>query len=204
MPAAPAPLSPDQLEQLHETLSNWGRFGERDQLGTLNLVTRAKLAAAAALVRSGRSVSCARPLPTESSIDNPHPVAHHMTGTHGEGYGGDYFALAPHGFATSHIDALCHIFHRGKLYNGYSTESVTAHGALERVYAPSGKRYCLIREIIQGVLQRAAIVRQILTLRISRNPIKINGLLHFESQDMLYHTVDRCKPRLVGNEHYGA
>jgi len=131
MPDAPAPLTPAQLEALHETLSNWGRFGERDQLGTLNLVTHAKRTAAAALVRSGRSISCARPLPTESSIDNPHPVAHHMTGTHGEGYGGDYFALAPHGFATSHIDALCHIFHRGKLYNGYPTESVTAHGALE-------------------------------------------------------------------------
>ncbi len=131
MPDPPRPLTPDQLEQLHETLSNWGRFGERDQLGTLNLVTPEKRIAAAGRVRSGRTVSCARPLPTESAADNPRPVAHHMIGTHGEGYGGDYLALAPHGFSTSHVDALCHIFHRGRLYNGYSTESVTAHGALE-------------------------------------------------------------------------
>jgi kynurenine formamidase len=54
-----------------------------------------------------------------------------MIATAGEGWGGDYFAIAPHGFATSHIDALCHIFHDGKLYNGYPIERVTAHGALE-------------------------------------------------------------------------
>ena len=52
-----------------------------------------------------------------------------MTGTATEGYGADYFALASHGYATSHIDALCHIFHEGKMYNGYSAETVTAHGA---------------------------------------------------------------------------
>jgi kynurenine formamidase len=52
-----------------------------------------------------------------------------MIGTATEGYGADYFALAPHGYATTHIDALCHIFHEGKIYNGFSAETVTAHGA---------------------------------------------------------------------------
>jgi kynurenine formamidase len=52
-----------------------------------------------------------------------------MIGTVTEGGGADYVALAPHGFATSHIDALCHIFADGKLYNGYPAETVTAHGA---------------------------------------------------------------------------
>jgi kynurenine formamidase len=32
---------------------------------------------------------------------------------------------------VTHIDALCHIFHEGRLYNGYPIERVTAHGALE-------------------------------------------------------------------------
>jgi kynurenine formamidase len=54
-----------------------------------------------------------------------------MIGTHGEGWGGDYLAVASHGYATSHLDALCHIFHEGRLYNGYSSERITAHGALE-------------------------------------------------------------------------
>ncbi len=129
--ARPEPLSRAEVESFHQSLSNWGRFGERDQLGALNLITSARRAAAAALVRSGRSVSCARPLPTEPGPDNPQPVVHLMTGTASESFGGDYFAIAPHGFATSHIDALCHIFHEGRLYNGYPTSSVTAHGALE-------------------------------------------------------------------------
>jgi len=113
----------------HRTLSNWGRWGEDDQLGALNLITPEVTAAAAATVRTGRTVSCARPLDTVASADNPAPVAHHMTGTATEGMGADYFAIASHGFATSHIDALCHIFHEGRLYNGYPAEAVTAHGA---------------------------------------------------------------------------
>jgi kynurenine formamidase len=113
----------------HRTLSNWGRWGDDDQLGALNLITPQVTAAAAATVRTGRTVSCARPLDTVSSADNPAPVAHHMTGTASEGMGADYFAIASHGFATSHIDALCHIFHEGTLYNGYPAEAVTAHGA---------------------------------------------------------------------------
>ncbi len=113
----------------HRTLSNWGRWGDDDQLGTLNLITPEVTTAAAATVRSGRTVSCARALDTKAAADNPNPVAHHMIGTVTEGGGADYFAVAPHGFATSHIDALCHIFADGKLYNGYPAETVTAHGA---------------------------------------------------------------------------
>ena len=114
---------------MHERLSNWGRWGPDDQLGTLNFVTAEVSAGAARTVRTGETVSCARPLPTQPAADNLHPVVHHMTGTATEGYGADYFALAPHGYATSHIDALCHIFHERKLFNGYPVDTVTAHGA---------------------------------------------------------------------------
>lgn len=114
---------------LHSRLSNWGRWGPDDQLGALNLITPEVTAAATATVRTGRTVSCARPLPTRPGPDNLSPVVHHMTGTATEGYGADYFAMAPHGYATTHIDALCHIFHEGRIYNGFSAETVTAHGA---------------------------------------------------------------------------
>ena len=142
------PLSAEQVLAFHKTLSNWGRFGPRDQLGTLNLITPEKRAAAAALVKSGRVVSASRSLPTQPSLENPNPVAHHMTGTASEGWGGDYFAIASHGFATSHIDALCHIFHEGKLYNGYPIEKVTAHGALELG----------IHELRDGVVSRGVLL----------------------------------------------
>jgi kynurenine formamidase len=123
------PLHDADVLAFHQSLSNWGRWGEDDQLGVLNLITPEVTAAAAATVRTGRTVSCARALDTRPAADNPSPVAHHMTGTFTEGYGADYVALAPHGFATSHIDALSHIFHEGKLFNGYDAETVTAHGA---------------------------------------------------------------------------
>lgn len=143
-----APLSAEEVLAFHTTLSNWGRFGPRDQLGTLNLITPEKRIAAARLVRSGRTVSAARALPTEPSIENPNPVAHFMTGTASEGWAGDYFAIAPHGFATSHIDALCHIFHEGKIYNGYSIEKVTGHGALELA----------IHELRDGIVSRGVLL----------------------------------------------
>jgi kynurenine formamidase len=115
----------------HQTLSNWRRWGEQDQLGTLNLITAKKRAAAAALVRSGRVVSCARPIPTEPGPSNPEPAVHRMIGTHSDGWGADSFSLASHGYATTHLDALCHIFYEGRLYNGYSSERVTPQGAFE-------------------------------------------------------------------------
>jgi kynurenine formamidase len=122
-------MTAQAVQDLHQELSNWGRWGPDDQLGALNLITPEITAAAAAGVRSGVTVSCARPLPTQSSPENPNPVAHHMIGTATEGWGADYFAIASHGHATSHLDALCHIFHEGKIYNGYPIETVTAHGA---------------------------------------------------------------------------
>jgi kynurenine formamidase len=134
--------------EFHRSLSNWGRWGERDQRGALNLITPEKRVAAGALVRSGRTVSCARPLATAPGIDNPNPVVHLMTATATEEYGGDYLALAPHGFSTSHLDALCHIFHQGKLYNGYPVERVTAHGALELG----------IHELRDGVVSRGVLL----------------------------------------------
>jgi kynurenine formamidase len=141
-------LSRSEVLGFHKSLSNWGRWGERDQLGTLNLITPEKRRAAAQLVRSGRTVSCARPLPTEPAPDNPQPVVHLMLGTATEGWGGDYFALAPHGFATSHIDALCHIFHEGRLFNGYPIERVTARGALELA----------IHELRDGIVSRGVLL----------------------------------------------
>ena len=49
------PLTADEILEYHRTLSNWGRWGAHDQLGTLNLITPEKRIAAARLVRSGRT-----------------------------------------------------------------------------------------------------------------------------------------------------
>ena len=128
-PMTRQPLSEDEVSDLHARLSNWGRWGSDDQLGTLNFVTAEVTAAAAS--PCGRGRPC--PVPGLSRrnrlLTTWRRCVHHMTGTATEGYGADYFAIASHGYATSHIDALCHIFHEGRIFNGYSAETVTAHGA---------------------------------------------------------------------------
>ncbi len=132
VPCVAAPRDPmpgGEVLGFHRTLSNWGRWGPEDERGALNLITPRVAAAAAATVRSGRTVSCARPIDTRASPDNPVPATHVMLGTHADGMGSDSLAIAPHGFATSHLDALCHVFHEGRLYNGYDAATVTAGGA---------------------------------------------------------------------------
>jgi kynurenine formamidase len=44
-------------------------------------------------------------------------------------YSADYFAIAPHGLANTHLDALCHVFYQDKMYNGYPMADVGVHGA---------------------------------------------------------------------------
>ena len=53
-------------------------WGKDDQIGAINLITPAKRAAAARLVRSGRSVSLSRPFPKEPGPGNAFPAQHWM------------------------------------------------------------------------------------------------------------------------------
>ncbi|RAG31585.1 hypothetical protein DN554_30600, partial [Burkholderia multivorans] len=48
------------IDRVLPAISNWGRWGPEDQLGTLNLITREMRLAAVRSVTSGRSVSLAR------------------------------------------------------------------------------------------------------------------------------------------------
>ena len=62
-----------------DSLSNWGRWGKDDQLGTLNLITNTKRAQAAALVKEGISVTCSRLVVPEIAADvTTIPPLHYM------------------------------------------------------------------------------------------------------------------------------
>src|SRR6516225_5687317 len=123
-------LSVDEVKRLYDKISNWGRWGKEDQRGALNFITPDKRAAAARLVQSGEIVSLSLPLSTQSGPDNPQPVQHMMLHAGAPGYASlDYFAIAPHGMAFTHLDALCHVFWEGKMYNGFSKREVGRFGA---------------------------------------------------------------------------
>jgi kynurenine formamidase len=124
-----------EIAELLQKVSNWGRWGADDQRGALNYISNQKRAAAARLVRTGETVSLALPLATNPARDNPTPVTHLMirSGSVGHPLGSwgcaDYFAIEPHGLATTHLDALCHHFYQGKMYNGFDYTEVDFQGA---------------------------------------------------------------------------
>src|SRR4030095_1852281 len=62
-----------EYDRWRTELSYWGRWGEDDELGTLNLITPSKRRAAAALVREGVTVSLASNAQTEKAVDVPCP-----------------------------------------------------------------------------------------------------------------------------------
>jgi kynurenine formamidase len=113
-------------------LSNWGRWGKEDQLGTLNLITPAKRKEAAAMVKEGYPVSLAHPVLKEKAADNFSPFVHTVqprpANFNGTGFGGDSYSVSYHGFAHTHMDGLWHGNYEGKMYNGYPLDTITAEG----------------------------------------------------------------------------
>ena len=64
---------------------------------------------------------------TDKAIDNPSPFEHTMNPRTGNTQ--DTYRVSYHGYAHSHLDALCHILYKGQTYNGYATADVnTAKG----------------------------------------------------------------------------
>ena len=130
--AAKPQMTQADVERLVKELSNWGRWGTDDQRGALNLITPEKRAAAAKLVKRGLSVSLARDVEKKPAVDNKYPFNHTMLllGKNAVGqFSSDRFSVAYHGVTHTHMDSLCHLFHRGRMYNGFSRDEVGADGA---------------------------------------------------------------------------
>jgi kynurenine formamidase len=129
-----AEISAAEFRELFERVSNWGCWGPDDERGALNYLTPERVAAAAALVSRGRTISLSRPLNTEREPDNPEPADHRMTmldgsDSHGLAFVKDYIGVDYHNDSHSHLDALCHVSYDGRLYNGRPADSVSASGA---------------------------------------------------------------------------
>ena len=127
-----------QVLEWMESLSNWGRWGDDDQLGCLNLITTDKRQQAAALVQDGATVSCARPITTRITPDTTFQVQRYMVDS-GEGRDTDpperrlvrrgaseFIGMVFHGQTITHIDALSHYSWQGRLYNGKPASMITS------------------------------------------------------------------------------
>lgn len=144
MSAEPTSTTPsaEQLLEYFNSLSNWGRWGEDDRLGTLNLITPEVRQNAAQLIRSGEVVSLSYDIDSE----NPDPlcsgiaVVQRFMGIgeveHHAGKGvlrfdavTDYVGIAAHG-GNTHLDGLAHYSWDGKNYNGFDVgENTSIAGA---------------------------------------------------------------------------
>lgn len=133
----PIPTEGDVLKLL-DTLSNWGRWGADDQLGTVNFITPAQRKRAAALVSEGVSVSCSRPITTEITADTTVQPMRFMVDS-GEGRDTDslervlqrrgaaeFIGMVFHGYTITHIDTPAHYFWNDRMYNGRSCNLVTS------------------------------------------------------------------------------
>jgi kynurenine formamidase len=140
------PPAQDRVEGYFKELNNWGRWGDTDQRGTVNLITAAKREAALRLVRTGRTVSLARDI-------GPQPaLMYHATFPSNRERADvvlDRFDLVYHGFTITHIDALCHVAWDGQLYNGRPfLQSLTAAGAT----------WCPIDPLFDGITSRGVLL----------------------------------------------
>lgn len=148
---------PVEWQQMAQRVRNWGRWGDEDEIGTLNFITPAKLVEAASMVRSGKlfplgmNFDSEGPQTANGSRRNP---IHLMILDGGDehfaldGRGGDtsaeqmvsaYFRRGPARWTDDYLimplqaatqwDALSHVYYDGQLYNGYPSSAISSLGA---------------------------------------------------------------------------
>jgi kynurenine formamidase len=148
--ARPTIATEADFRRAMKELSNWGRWGDQDELGAANLITPAKRKQALALAREGRTVSLAHDVPQEKAADTPTFLNRTVVtvapavALDSYQYTGTY-----HGVIHSHLDSVdCHIMVDGRGYNGVSMEEIKTAGG-----CPRGS----INALKDGVVTRAVL-----------------------------------------------
>ncbi|GAA2482347.1 cyclase family protein [Streptomyces longisporus] len=131
---------PAEFDEIAKRVNNWGRWGADDEIGTLNLITDEVVREAAATVRTGRRIPLALPLQQDGVQTGMIPgrvnPLHAMVQINQELFGPGSVACSDDAVtmglqAATHWDALPHVSHSGRLYNGRPAGTVTAHGGAE-------------------------------------------------------------------------
>ena len=127
---------PEWFHELASSLRQWGRWGDDDRLGTLNLIDGAAVRRGVASVVDGRRVSLAmrfddkspqvgsipgriNPLRTMVAINTPYTGS-----TEGFCVSDDIVTMGLQ--ASTHWDALAHVSYGGFLWNGLPASTITA------------------------------------------------------------------------------
>ena len=81
---------------------------------------------------------------TEAADDNASPFEHTMN----RGFTTDTYRVSYHGYAHSHIDALCHILYKDQTYNGYAREDVNTEKGCTKLWHRHPKQGVITRGIL--------------------------------------------------------
>ena len=152
----------DDVLGYFDTLSNWGRWGEDDELGTLNHITDDVRRTAARAVRHGRSVSCAWEIAVPGEMERSTttcPCAADMPGAenmparfHADrrwGFSSEQVGITFHGNTVTHVDSPCHIFWDGTMYNGRS------HSLVDPA---TGSAWAAVTAAANGIITRGVLL----------------------------------------------
>lgn len=174
----------EDFDHLLRERNNWGRWGDNDELGALNLITPAKRQEAAALVRSGRSVSLSRPFPRTPAPNNPYPAQQYLLRERFPHAGAciEYLGAYYHGYAATHVDALCHVWDDAGMWNGRDPDKevdsfgarwggvqawrhgIVSRGVLLDVTAHRGRPFVTLEDPVHGHELEAICARQGVTV----------------------------------------
>jgi kynurenine formamidase len=132
-------VSRQAVDEAFKALSNWGRWGKDDQIGTLNNITPQDVVDAAKLVRRGRIFALGIPLgpmgPQRGLFGKRWNPIHTMLATGTDALAGRQPRLSYADDAinmpvqaASHWDSLGHIFYDDKMYNGHHASNVDSNG----------------------------------------------------------------------------
>jgi kynurenine formamidase len=122
-------------------IGNWGRWGDTDEHGALNLLTPEVVLRATQACRTGKVYNLGLPVqrsgvPVFDYRGAPQRLT--LTSQTDEGnfaeYGApsglganeDVLVIAAHN--GTHVDALCHVYSDGQMYNGFSKDSFSSQG----------------------------------------------------------------------------
>ena len=127
---------PAEIDELSRKVSNWGRWGDEDELGCGNLLTDESTRRGVAAVRRGRRISLAADLKQDGiQVGQParryNPILSVTSLNERDEFApgiweGTDDLVTMSTCAGTHVDALSHVSYDGFLYNGVPTSAVTA------------------------------------------------------------------------------